>query len=135
MAFDHKKVNYFIDRELYPGKIYYPNELSATEFYRDIKNLQSDIFEIRNSLNYFTKQMKEKWGIFDSKIDNWCKGNTEQLKNISNQIDELESQHSSLILSVVSRLGFQGIIGGTTYDCCKFAVSILNNVIQKILQS
>ena len=124
-AFEDEEILSFLNLNIVKGKVTYPYNLSATEFYREVNSLKSDIFEINLNIKDLLKKFELEYNIRDSKLDHWI---NETEKNFSIVLREIEFFEDSIYKSkfnVISKWILNTVASGVTYDQIKHIIKLI----------
>jgi len=128
--FDSRKTRNFNGINLKNGMIYYPNEMSGVEFYKEANELRTDIFEFRHEMKRNMEILRKQHGIYDSAIDDWLEVTGKSMRELSNQIDYLEDNpRKRQSTSVYSKWGVNTIRDGLAWDSIKSVLRIIKTAI------
>ena len=127
-ALHSKQVGEPLRSVLESNRVVYPGQMAATQFHREANELSSDLFEVRDQLGSFLKEARARWGVQDSKLDNWIGITSRKLRDLRNQIDDLETRPQSNGPTPISRWAFQTVAGGIAWDGFKRIVQVLRRL-------
>lgn len=125
MAFD------FADPELKfafnatDSRIIYPHGLNAERFFREASDLRADFFRAKMDLQKFHQEFSRTWSLRSTGLDRWMSHISFQMKTLSEQIDEIESNRDRIDLRTVSRWALGGVTGTAAWETSKATRKII----------
>lgn len=130
LAYDEKDGSKFTRNSWRRGEILYPNNLTASEFFKEASLLRSDLFQLKSELGDLTYKFRKQWGIHDSRLDAMLPTLSKQMGVLTRQIDEMESKKQQSPLMVFSKWALRNVAGEVAWESLKWTSRIIYEILK-----
>lgn len=113
------------------GRVLYPHDMGAVAFFREISQLRTEFFALKQELIVLVRQFRDHLGVRETNLDQWLASTSQTLSELARQIDELESKKEQTCLAIVSRWAVSNVAGNALWDSLKMIGRALGEVLQK----